>query len=93
MSCQSAEDPGVLMYSEFAGCASFMDGAVLVNPYHQEEVAAKLHKCLTMSPVQRRTRLTKLEAFMRQHTASIWAKYWLAALNKVCERAECICGV
>ncbi len=44
--------PGVLVYSEFAGCASsFSGGALIVNPYDAEGVADALHNVRSRRPV------------------------------------------
>ena len=44
VACQGRDDspPGVLVYSEFAGCASsFSGGALIVNPYDAEGAARR----------------------------------------------------
>ena len=53
VACQGRDDspPGVLVYSEFAGCASsFSGGALIVNPYDAEGVADALHNARPRRP-------------------------------------------
>ena len=55
VACQGRDDapPGVLVYSEFAGCASsFSGGALIVNPYDAEGVADALHNARSRRPVR-----------------------------------------
>jgi len=48
------DEDGILMLSEFAGAASELDGAVVVNPYDVESVADTLERCLAMTIDERR---------------------------------------
>ena len=55
--CERRYDPGVLVYSEFAGCAtSFEDGALVVNPHDTDGVAQSLHAALTMTSTTKQVR-------------------------------------
>ncbi len=71
--CQ-VKNPGVLVLSHMAGAAETMDEALLVNPYNLEDTAEKLHTALTMSLMERRSRmkaLRKREATLNVHS---WAR-------------------
>ena len=82
VAAQDANDPGALVLSRFAGAASAMTGAVLVNPYDPDEIAEGLHAALIMSGDERRSRwLTMCEA-VNSSTAAIWARDFLAALGE-----------
>jgi trehalose-6-phosphate synthase len=47
---------GVLVYSEFAGCASSFKGAMVVNPYDPDRVADTIHTALTMPLMTKKIR-------------------------------------
>jgi trehalose-6-phosphate synthase len=51
----------VLLYSEFAGCASSFKGATLVNPFDADGVAAAVAEALAMGPEERAARHLQLE--------------------------------
>jgi trehalose 6-phosphate synthase/phosphatase len=42
------DDDGVLLLSEFAGAVAELDGAMVVNPYDVEAVAASIDRALSM---------------------------------------------
>ena len=52
-----AEDPGVLVLSQFAGAAVECRSALLVNPYDQEAVATAIDQALSMPLDERKARL------------------------------------
>ena len=86
--CSHREAPGVLVLSEFAGSAQSLSGAVRVNPWNTDEMASALHQALTMSPPERELRHLKLYRYVTTHTASFWAKSFLADLQYACKRSE-----
>ena len=56
VAAQSADDPGVLVLSRFAGAAESMRDAVLVNPYDSEEIAEAIAQALAMPLAERKRR-------------------------------------
>ncbi len=81
VACQVV-NPGVLVLSHMAGAAETMAESLLVNPYNIEDTAEKLHRALTMSPVERKSRMKALrrrEATLNVHT---WAKKLLLQLAR-----------
>ena len=44
VAAQDAENPGVLILSQFAGAAAELGGALIVNPHESEAVAAALKR-------------------------------------------------
>ena len=82
VAAQDPKDPGVLILSKFAGAASAMHGAILVNPYDPDEIADALHKALKMKPKEKRDRWEKMDRAVRESTASIWARSFLKALEQ-----------
>ena len=81
VAAQDPQAPGALVLSRFAGAASAMTGAILVNPYDPDEIAEGLHAALTMSADERRARWRTMDEAVRASTAKIWAREFLAALG------------
>jgi trehalose 6-phosphate synthase len=81
VAAQSAKDPGVLVLSRFAGAARELDGAIIVNPYDVEGIAAGLQEALTMPLEQRRARWEPMAEGLRKNDATAWRKSFLAALS------------
>ena len=78
---QDAADPGVLILSRFIGAAvEFKDGALLVNPYDPDSVAAAIARALAMPLAERKTRHAKLYAALLANDISKWGDRFLAGL-------------
>lgn len=75
--------PGVLILSEFAGSAQSLSGAIRVNPWNTEELSTAIHTALTLSPMERSIRHTKLFRYVSTHTASYWASLFLTEFRDV----------
>jgi trehalose 6-phosphate synthase len=82
VAAQDAADPGVLVLSKFAGAADDLQAALLTNPYHRDGLAEDLHRALTMSIEERRTRHAELLARVVAGTATRWAAGYLEALSR-----------
>jgi len=67
------DERGVLVLSRFAGAARDMPEALIVNPYHVEEVADALHRALTMPPAEQRERMANLRTTVREFNVYRWA--------------------
>jgi trehalose 6-phosphate synthase len=67
------DERGVLILSRFAGAARDMPEALIVNPYHVEEVADALHHALTMPPAEQRERMAHLRSSVREDNVFRWA--------------------
>ncbi|PPQ70030.1 hypothetical protein CVT24_003797 [Panaeolus cyanescens] len=65
------QSPSVL--SEFMGISKNMDEALLVNPWNLGDVAAAIHKGLTMDPAEKARRQEKLYKVVTTHTSHSWA--------------------
>jgi trehalose-6-phosphate synthase len=82
VAAQDADDPGVLILSQFAGAAEEMDQALIVNPYNIEETADIIRAALEMSDEERRRRHAALIATLRRNDASTWCSAFLARLAR-----------
>jgi trehalose 6-phosphate synthase len=79
VAAQAAGD-GVLVLSEFAGAASELADAIIVNPYDTEQFAEAIHHGLEMSADERRTRMQRLYQQVEEHNIYRWAASFLSAL-------------
>ena len=78
---QAPDDPGVLVLSRFAGAASELDAALVVNPYDVDEVADALDRALTMPIGERRERHRSMLARVERHDIHAWYRSYLEALR------------
>jgi trehalose 6-phosphate synthase len=76
------ERDGVLVLSENAGAADELaPWALVVNPFDVEEQAEAIHRALQMSAAERSTRASGLQAHLREHDSTWWARGLFAALD------------
>ncbi|MTH96212.1 trehalose-6-phosphate synthase [Roseibium sp. RKSG952] len=83
IAAQRAEDPGVLVLSRFAGAASEMKEAVIVNPHSAEEVAAGIQSAITMPLDERRDRWQAMFDRLCQNDAIAWSNAIMADVRTV----------
>jgi trehalose 6-phosphate synthase len=81
VAAQAPRNPGVLVLSQFAGAASELDGALIVNPYDPEGVAETLEAALTMPLEERKERWKSMIRYLRQHDITAWRKNFVDALK------------
>nr|WP_255703250.1 alpha,alpha-trehalose-phosphate synthase (UDP-forming) [Lysobacter sp. GX 14042] len=81
VAAQDPEDPGVLVLSLFAGAAREMDGALLVNPYDLDGVAAAIARAAAMPLEERRQRWQPMMARLRDYDITRWRNEFLDALR------------
>lgn len=71
---------GALVLSEFAGAAAELNrGALLVNPYDVEGMAAAIYRAFKMNPAERRERMRKMREQIRKHDIFHWVNSVLEA--------------
>ena len=88
VACQS-KNAGVLVLSEFAGAAQSLGaGALLVNPWNVNDMAAALEDALTMPEPERRERQRQNFTHITMHTAQAWADTFVSELNDTHVEAE-----
>jgi trehalose 6-phosphate synthase len=76
----SIEEDCVLILSEFAGAAAQLGRAsLLVNPYDIEGVAGAIRQAYLMDPAERRSRMRRLRASIREHDVFWWVDDFLGA--------------
>ncbi|HEX8475715.1 MAG TPA: bifunctional alpha,alpha-trehalose-phosphate synthase (UDP-forming)/trehalose-phosphatase [Pyrinomonadaceae bacterium] len=80
VACQR-EEQGVLVLSEFAGAASEMGEALLVNPYDEERTADTLARALEMPEAERRERMNALRRRIHRNNVFAWGERFLSNLR------------
>jgi trehalose 6-phosphate synthase/phosphatase len=76
---------GVLVLSELAGAAEELQEAIVVNPFDVDAVAAGLHRALSMTPDERRARMSALRDRVRTHDVHAWVRSFLASADRAVE--------
>jgi trehalose 6-phosphate synthase len=74
------DNGGVLVLSEFAGAASELRRALLVNPRDLDGMVAAFERALRLPAAEARRRMTILRMIVRRHDVFSWAKDFLRAL-------------
>ena len=71
---QDLSKPGVLVLSEFAGCAVLLEGAIPVNPFSNASMDAALDQALDMSRPEAASRMTALRRSAKTWDIAAWTK-------------------
>jgi len=80
---------GVLVLSEFAGAAAEMHrGALLVNPFDLEGVAAALEQALEMPLHEQQERMRKLRRFLKHANVHRWVHDFMQAIEDAGHRGS-----
>ena len=74
------DDDGVLVLSRFTGASRDLRDAVSVNPYDVEGMADAIRAALEMDPSERRRRMTRMRAHVRERNIYRWAALLLTEL-------------
>ncbi len=72
---------GVLVLSEFAGAASELREALLVNPYSVDRLAGTIRQALEMPEAERRRRMKAMRKRVMKHDVHRWVDSYLSALR------------
>jgi trehalose 6-phosphate synthase len=83
VAAQDAADPGVLILSRFAGAARELKGALIVNPFDIDHMAASIHEGLLMPLEERRARWESMMSVLRHHTVSARCDSFIRSLRGV----------
>ncbi len=82
VAAQLEDSPGALVVSRFAGCAGYLDGAIVVNPYDHAQVAEQLHSALIMGVEERRERWRRMIEGVRKNDIHAWRNRFLKRLTE-----------
>lgn len=83
VAAQNPADPGVLVLSRFAGAASQLDGALLVNPHDPGEMAEAMRQALLMPLEERRARYARMWDVLCESDIEGWRTRYLTDLRAV----------
>ncbi|MBV8993896.1 MAG: trehalose-6-phosphate synthase, partial [Pseudonocardiales bacterium] len=72
---------GALVLSEFAGAATELTSAFLVNPHDLDGIKNAIERAITVDPDERRRRMRVLRRQVMTHDVQRWARSFLAALG------------
>ena len=78
---QSADDPGVLILSCFAGAARELGEAVIVNPFDVEGMAEAILQGLDMPLGERKERWTAMMKVLERNDITAWRERFVRALT------------
>lgn len=78
-----ADSGGVLILSQFTGAAQDLPDALIVNPYDTEGTADTIKLALEMSSFERRTRMQRMRATVRDRNVYKWAGKLIEALCQI----------
>ncbi|HEX2439477.1 MAG TPA: trehalose-6-phosphate synthase [Methylomirabilota bacterium] len=78
-----SDDEGSLILSRFTGASRELRDAWVVNPYDVEDVAGAIHDVLTIDEDERRSRMRRLRAHVREHNIYGWAGLLVSELAHI----------
>ena len=81
VAAQNPRDPGVLVLSRFAGAASQMKQALIINPFSREEMSEALHRALSMPLDERIRRWESLMHGVKRDDIVAWRDSFVSALT------------
>lgn len=81
VAAQKNEDPGVLILSRFAGAASQMPEALIVNPYDPDGLAEAIHRAIDMPLDERRERHAAMLETVRTYDVRWWRDDFVGTLK------------
>ena len=82
VAAQNPADPGVLVLSKFAGAASELDAALVVNPHDIDGMARTIAVALTMPLTERRMRWEAMMTKLRCGTIQQWFARFVEELRE-----------
>ena len=74
VAAQDPEDPGVLILSRFAGAATQLKDALLINPYSPEEMSDAITRALAMPLDERKRRWRSMMNCVEEQDISWWRR-------------------
>ncbi len=80
VAAQSADDPGVLVLSQYAGAAQELKAALIVNPYDVGATAAAIARAIEMPLEERKARWRDMMAALQANSIDHWTSSCLRAI-------------
>lgn len=82
------DDGGVLVLSEFAGAASELAEAVMMNPFDVDRASEIFYKALTLPADERLARMRALRRRVLSYDVHNWVRSYLESLEEASDRAD-----
>lgn len=73
VAASSSSEPGMLVLSQFAGSATDLSAALLVNPYDPDAIAAAVRMALEMEPAEKKERVFHMASLLEERDVYSWA--------------------
>ncbi len=83
---QDKSNPGVLIVSEFAGAASLLGQALIINPWDEDSIAEAIKSAYDMPVFEKIKRVKSLHVVLSQYSATQWALGYLKDLEAASSR-------
>jgi trehalose 6-phosphate synthase len=83
VAAQDPQDPGVLIFSRFAGAAHQLKDALLVNPYSKDEISDAIARAMKMPKIERIRRWRSMMDSVEQENVDQWRTRFVDALQSV----------
>ena len=77
------DEQGSLILSRFTGASHELADALVVNPYDTEELADAIHTALVMLPEEKRARMQRMRALVKEHNVYRWAGSLIGELASI----------
>jgi trehalose 6-phosphate synthase len=77
------DERGSLILSRFTGASHELPDALIVNPYDTDELAQAIHTALTMPADERRARMARMRAVVKEHNVYRWAGNLIGDLAEI----------
>jgi len=75
---------GVLILSEFTGCADeFQNNVLMVNPYDIEMIADSIYNALNMEPEEKKEKINRLQHIVRKNDIYKWCSDFLYYFHRI----------
>ena len=79
------DSDSVIILSEFVGCSPSLSGAIRVNPWSVESIAAGMLTSLNLSSFERSNRHTKHQRYVVHNTVTHWSHTFVSELKVACK--------
>ena len=93
VAAQDEADPGVLILSQFAGAATQLQGALIVNPHEREGMAQAIRRALDMPQDERIARHGGMLRSVIEHDIDRWASDFLTRLSEARQKWSLLDGL
>ena len=77
------DEQGALILSRFTGASHELADALVVNPYDTDELAQAIHTALCMPAGERKMRMQRMRAVVKEHNVYRWAGNLIDELARV----------